>query len=84
MSKNRTPSGLVHKADGIIHKLSKERATGKFFIRGTNIEVPPDKIRRPENKGIRHRKENYDFSKPSQAQDLGDEWDHYAWSADDY
>ena len=26
----------------------------------------------------------YDFSKPSCAQGLGDEWDHYPWSADDY
>jgi hypothetical protein len=27
---------------------------------------------------------NYDFQKPSQAQELGDEWDHYAWSEKDY
>lgn len=27
---------------------------------------------------------SYDFSKPYQAQDLGDEWDDYAWSADDF
>jgi len=26
----------------------------------------------------------YDFSKPSQAQDLGDEWDDYAWGAEDF
>lgn len=29
-------------------------------------------------------KQGYDFSKPYQAQDLGDEWSDYAWSADDY
>lgn len=26
----------------------------------------------------------YDFEKPYQAQDLGPEWDDYAWSADDF
>lgn len=26
----------------------------------------------------------YDFSKPYEAQGLGDEWDHYPWSADDF
>lgn len=31
-----------------------------------------------------HKKKPYDFSKPYIAQDLGDEWDDYAWSADDY
>ena len=31
-----------------------------------------------------HRKAAYDFSKPSEAQGLGDEWDDYPWSADDY
>lgn len=30
------------------------------------------------------QKGGYDFSRPSQYQDLGSEWDHYAWSADDY
>lgn len=29
------------------------------------------------------KKDNYDYSKPFHAQELGDEWDHYAWSADD-
>ena len=27
---------------------------------------------------------NWDFSKPGIAQELGDEWDHYAWSGDDF
>lgn len=27
---------------------------------------------------------SYDFSKPFQAQDLGDEWSDYAWSANDF
>jgi hypothetical protein len=27
---------------------------------------------------------SYDFSKPFQAQDLGEEWDDYAWSANDF
>lgn len=29
-------------------------------------------------------KSNWDFSKPMDAQDLGDEWDDYAWTADDF
>ena len=36
----------------------------------------------PNAEGL--RKVNYDFSKPSEAQDLGEEWDDYAWSADDF
>lgn len=31
-----------------------------------------------------NHKKSYDFDKPAQAQHLGPEWDHYAWSADDY
>lgn len=28
--------------------------------------------------------QSYDFNKPFDAQNLGDEWDDYAWSADDF
>lgn len=31
-----------------------------------------------------NHKQSYDFDKPSMAQDLGPEWDDYAWGADDY
>ena len=27
---------------------------------------------------------NYNFERPMWAQDLGDEWDDYAWGADDF
>lgn len=27
---------------------------------------------------------NYNFNRPSDAQELGDEWDDYAWSANDF
>lgn len=30
------------------------------------------------------KESDYDFSKPFFAQDLGDEWDDYCWSADDF
>jgi hypothetical protein len=82
MSKNRKPSGLIHQKNGVTYKLSKEIKTGKFFIRGTDIEVPPNKIRQPKNLGA--KKSNYNFGKPFIAQDLGDEWSDYAWGADDY
>lgn len=29
-------------------------------------------------------KSNYNFNRPSWAQELGDEWDDYAWSGDDF
>lgn len=32
----------------------------------------------------RKNKSSYNFERPSWAQDLGDEWDHYAWSGDDF
>lgn len=36
----------------------------------------------------RHQKtennNNYNFERPMWAQDLGDEWDDYAWGADDF
>lgn len=83
MSVNRKKSGLIHIKNKEVFKLSKEIKTGKFFIRGTDIEVPENKICRP-NQDLKKSKPSYDFSKPSQAQDLGDEWEHYAWSSDDY
>jgi hypothetical protein len=82
MSKNRSKTGLVHKKGKETFDVSKEKATGKYFIKGTDIEVPENKLMRKKNLGAHKR--NYDFSKPSQAQDLGDEWSDYAWSADDY
>lgn len=30
------------------------------------------------------KRKGYDFSKPYEAQGLGDEWDDYPWSADDF
>jgi len=30
------------------------------------------------------KRQSYDFDKPYQAQDLGDEWSDYAWSANDF
>lgn len=85
MSKNRKNSNLIHIKNKIVYKISKDRKTGKFFIRGTDIEVPDNKLCRPDQDPNKINKgSNYDFSKPYQAQDLGDEWSDYAWSADDF
>lgn len=83
MGKNRSKSGLVHIKNKVEYKVSKEKATGKFFIRGTNTEVPINRLCRPGQKP-EARQNNYNFAKPSDAQDLGDEWDHFAWTESDY
>lgn len=80
MGKNRKKTKLIHKRGKEVFEVSREKATGKFFITGTNEEVPADKLsyKKP------HSISNYDFNKPYIAQDLGDEFDYYPWSADDY
>lgn len=78
---NRNKTNLIHIKDGVKHQVSKEKSTGKLFIKHTQIEIAPTQVRKnspAQSKG------GYDFSKPAQAQDLGDEWDDYAWSGDDY
>ena len=35
-------------------------------------------------KAKKNKSSNYDFNKPFFAQNLGDEWDDYCWSADDF
>lgn len=35
-------------------------------------------------KAKKNNSSNYDFNKPFFAQNLGDEWDDYCWSADDF
>jgi hypothetical protein len=80
MSKNRKSTNLVHKKGKETFGISKEKNTGKFFIKGTETEIPSNKLSRKDG----NHKSNYDFNKPFQAQDLGDEWDDYAWGANDY
>lgn len=77
MSKNRSKTGFIHIKDGISHSVSKCKKTNKLFIIGTDEEVSGKVV--PKN-----RVKGYDFKKPFIAQDLGDEWDDYAWSADDF
>lgn len=84
MSKNRKKCKLIHIKNKVVYSLSKEISTGKFFIKGTDIEVPENKVCRPNQNPQKLGKRNYDFDKPYHAQDLGDEWSDYAWSADDY
>lgn len=81
MSKTRNKTSLIHIKDGVKHEVSKEKKTGKLFIKTTDIEVAPNQVCRKNNSA---KSDNYDFSKPYQAQELGDEWSDYAWSADDY
>lgn len=83
MGKNRVTSALVHVKNKKVYPISKEKATGKFFIRGTNTEVPENRLCR-KGQNPEKMQNNYNFAKPSQAQGLGDEWEHYAWGADDY
>jgi hypothetical protein len=78
MSKNRSNTSLIHKVGKEIYEVSKEKGTGKLFIKNTFTEVTGKVSHKYESKN------NYDESKPSQAQKLGDEWGDYAWSADDY
>jgi len=85
MSKNRQKSGLIHIKDGIALEVSKAVKTGKYFIKNTFEEVQRNQLKPKNHIGKKvFRKSNYNFSKPHQAQNLGDEWDHYAWGADDY
>jgi len=86
MSKNRTKTNLIHEKNKVRHEISREKKTGKFFIKNTDIEVSPDRLCRKEQnpKKIKLKKNNYDFDKPYHAQSLGDEWSDYAWSANDF
>lgn len=79
MGNNRVKTNLKHFIKGVPHDISREKVTGKLFIKNTKIEVPTTKvILKQKAKG------SYDYTKPSQAQNLGDEWSDYAWSADDF
>lgn len=80
MAKNRVKTNLIHKKGKEVYEVSREKATGKYFIKNTDNEVPADKLSRKDG----NKKYNYDFDKPYMAQDLGYEWNDYAWSGDDY
>jgi hypothetical protein len=74
-----------------LDELMKEKKKGLTSSKEINLAVNRARfeINLKYGKNWRERfktnhKKSYDFSKPSQAQDLGDEWDHYAWTADDY
>ena len=88
MAKNRKTTNLVHQIGDVLHKVSLEKKTGFLFIINTNIRVPFDEVSKTHKDGSRiitkRAKPLYDFSKPSSAQNLGDEWSDYAWSGDDY
>ena len=77
----RKKTNLIHKAEGVIYEVSREVGTNKLFIKGTNTEVPPNKVNRKNNQ---NSKENYDYAKPFDHQSQDDEWSDYAWSADDF
>ena len=77
----RRKTNKVHfDKNGVKHEVSREIGTDKMFIKNTNIEVT-GKVTSRKNNSV---PKGYDFSKPFMAQDLGDEWDDYAWSGDDF
>lgn len=82
MSKNRVKTNLIHVKNKVTHEISREKKTGKLFIKNTDIEVRPDRVCRKEQNPKKLK--SYDFSKPYQAQDLGDEWSDYAWTANNF
>jgi hypothetical protein len=82
MSKGRRKTGLVHLKNKVEHEVRQDRTTDKFYIINTDIEVPSNRLKRKTNPGAHKR--NYDFDKPYQAQDLGDEWSDYAWGGNDF
>ena len=79
MAKNREKTNLLHFKDGNQYEVMREKSSGKLFIKNTEIEVTGKVIRNNQQKT-----KAYDFNKPFDAQDLGDEWDDYAWSGKDF
>lgn len=49
----------------------------------TKVKTPSNNPKKNKNSNQNSPKE-YDFKKPFWTQDLGDEWDDYAWGADDF
>lgn len=82
MGKNRSKTSLIHVKGKDTFEISKEKSTGKLFIKGSDVEIPPNKVCRKNQNP--EKTSNYDYSKPYQAQELGEEWDNYAWGADDF
>lgn len=74
---SRQPTKLIHYKGKNVHKVEKDGSTGLLYIAGTDNVVPSNRVSNLSKSG-------YDFSKPMQAQDLGDEWEDYAWGADDF
>lgn len=79
----RSKTNKVHWDDqGKKHEVSKQKGEDRYFIKNTDVEVT-GKVSLP-NTGRGNKRSNYNFQRPSDAQHLGDEWDDYAWSADDF
>lgn len=70
MGKGRIRVPLVHVKDGINHRITMCRKSGKKFISGTDIEVRSDEISKADKDGNRVFEEKekvvYDFSKNGQ------------------
>lgn len=82
MAKSRRRTNLIHIKNGEKFDVTKHKQTGVLYIKGTDQEVEPHQVRNRSN--ISKPRKDYDFNKPSWAQALGDEWDDYAWSGDDF
>jgi hypothetical protein len=78
----RKKTGLIHIKNNEEFDVNQDKVTLKYYIRNTDVEISSDKLTRKNNK--LSKKSNYNFDKPYQAQELGDEWDHYCWGANDF
>ena len=83
MAKSRIKTNMIHIKNGEEFDVTKNKKTGVLYIKGTDQELERNQVRIRYN-SHQHYKKDYDFNKPSFAQELGDEWDYYAWTADDF
>jgi hypothetical protein len=78
----RKKTALIHIKNNEEFDVNQDKLTLKYYIRNTDIEVSGNKLKRKTNKRL--KKSDYNFDKPFQAQELGDEWDDYCWGANDF
>lgn len=76
----RKKTNLFHIRDKEKHEVTREVGTNKLFIKGTDKEVKPNQVCKQRNIKESPTTSN---QRPFVHEDLGDEWDDYAWTADD-
>lgn len=80
MASNRAKTNLVHVSKKETFDVSREKATGKLFIKNTDTEVRSDRVSRKGNEG-HHSFGN--SSNQSFDDEEDDEWSDFAWTGDD-